>query len=96
MTTPSPLERAARVETEWILGPTAQPSKSSRKRAHAVLTAALDGPKDQYDCMDDVTIAVHAAICEDSPEECVEWRGACVKAVEAARAAILGEEARRG
>jgi hypothetical protein len=57
-----------------------------------MLAAALNGPKDQYDCMDDVTIAVHAAICEDSPEDCVEWRGACVKAVEAAREAILGAD----
>ena len=54
------------------------------------LAAALDGPNDQDDCMDDVTVAVHVALCEDSPEECVEWRGACVKAVEAARVAILG------
>lgn len=56
------------------------------------ITAALDGPKDQYDCMDDVTLAIHGAICEDSPEECVEWRGRCVKAAEAARAAVLGDE----
>ena len=55
-----------------------------------MLAAALNGPKDQYDCMDDVTLAVHVAICEDSPEDCVGWRGACVKAVEAVRDALLG------
>lgn len=54
------------------------------------LSAALNGPKDQYDCMDDVTLAIHGAICEDSPHECVEWRGRCVKAAEAARVALLG------
>jgi len=55
-----------------------------------VLVAALDAPKDQYDCMDDITIAVHSAICETSPEDCVAYRGPCVKAVEAARIALLG------
>lgn len=43
---------------------------------------------------DAIREAVHIAICEDSPEECVEWRGKCVKAAEAsARALGLGEEA---
>ena len=60
--------------------------------ARAVLAAGLNGPKDEYDCMDDVTISVHGAICEDSPEECVEWRGPCVKAVEAVRTAVLGRD----
>lgn len=26
---------------------------------------------------------IHIAICEDSPEDCAEWRGKCVKAAEA-------------
>lgn len=58
--------------------------------ARAELTAALNGPNDQYGVMDDVTIAVHAALCEDSPEDCVAWRGACVRAVEAVRTTITG------
>jgi hypothetical protein len=28
--------------------------------------------------------AAHAVICEDSLDDCLEWRGRCVKAVEAA------------
>lgn len=28
--------------------------------------------------------AIHIAICEGSPKDCVEWRGRCVKAAEAA------------
>lgn len=58
---------------------------------NTVLPAALTGPNDQYDVMDDITIAVHAALCDDSPEECVAWRGACVRAVEAVRDTILGD-----
>ena len=27
--------------------------------------------------------AVHAAICDDSPNECIEWGGNCVRAVDA-------------
>ncbi|MHD0300143.1 hypothetical protein RCF19_30005 [Rhodococcus qingshengii] len=29
------------------------------------------------------TAAVHAAICDDSPNECIEWGGKCVRAIEA-------------
>lgn len=59
--------------------------------ARAELTAALHGPKDQWNALDDVTIAVHSAICETSPEDCAAWRGACVRAVEALRTTITGE-----
>ena len=27
--------------------------------------------------------AVHAAICEDNLDDCIDWRGPCVKAVKA-------------
>lgn len=41
--------------------------------------------------------AAHAAICEENFDDCLEWRGKCVKAVEAAapiiRAAALREAA---
>lgn len=54
-----------------------------------MLAAALDGPADD-EGMDDVTMAIHVAICEGSPQECVEWRGACAKGAEAVRGAVLG------
>lgn len=39
--------------------------------------------------MDSATLAAHAAICEDSPEDCLEWEGRCIKAVEAAAPHII-------
>lgn len=33
--------------------------------------------------------ATHAAICEQNLEDCLEWRGRCVKAVEAAAPHML-------
>ena len=33
---------------------------------------------------DKAVVAVHRAICEDSLEECIEWDGRCVQAIEAA------------
>lgn len=33
--------------------------------------------------------AAHKAICEDDFDECLEWRGRCFKAVQAATAALL-------
>ncbi len=38
-----------------------------------------------------VELAVHRVLCEDAPGECAEWRGLCVRAVEAARPAIAAE-----
>jgi hypothetical protein len=35
--------------------------------------------------------AAHAAICEDSLNDCLEWHGRCVKAVEAAAPHMLAE-----
>lgn len=35
--------------------------------------------------------AAHRAICKDTYEECQEWRGKCVKAVEAAAPHILAQ-----
>lgn len=85
-------EETPRAEYDWntafLHGEEVEPASVYVSRR--TLAAALDGPKDHYDCMDDATIAVHGAVCESSPEECVEWRGPCVRAMEAARAAILG------
>lgn len=33
---------------------------------------------------DEAVEAAHRAICEDDLDECLEWRGKCVKALEAA------------
>jgi len=41
--------------------------------------------------LDKAIEAVHRAICEDSYEECLEWSGRCVKAIEAAAPYILGD-----
>jgi hypothetical protein len=35
--------------------------------------------------------AAHAAICEQNFDDCLEWRGRCVKAVEAAAPYMLAE-----
>jgi hypothetical protein len=34
--------------------------------------------------LDPIQAAIHAAICEDSPEECLDGEGLCVQAAEAA------------
>jgi len=36
-------------------------------------------------------LAIHVAICEDSPQHCNEWRGRCVKATEAVAPIIKRE-----
>lgn len=102
MTAPTPQPDAERVQGEVTAAvrrgaeAMAYEFGESLELAHDVefragLTAALNGPADD-EGMDDVTIAIHVALCEDSPNECIEWRGACVKAVEAARKALLGSD----
>lgn len=66
------------------------PTLAAGEMATAAITAALDVKEQHYGT--DMTVAmleIHGAICEDSPEDCLEYRGACVKAFEAARAALL-------
>lgn len=55
-----------------------------------ILAAALYAPTDTPD-MDPLTLAVHRAICEQSPDECMsEYSGDCVRATRATRNHILG------
>ena len=43
---------------------------------------------------DEAVVAAHAAICEENLDDCLEWRGKCVKAVEAA-APFIRSDAKR-
>jgi hypothetical protein len=45
---------------------------------------------------DEAVEAAHRAICEDDLEYCLDWRGKCVKAVEAAAPHMLAGFIREG
>ena len=40
--------------------------------------------------------AAHSAICEDNLDDCLEWRGRCVKAVEAAAPHMMAQAFEEG
>lgn len=40
---------------------------------------------------DEAVEAAHRAICDDGLDECLEWRGKCVKAVEAAAPYLIAD-----
>jgi CO dehydrogenase/acetyl-CoA synthase delta subunit len=43
---------------------------------------------DDPEIQERLILEAHRAICEDSYEECVEWRGRCVKSFEAMLSAL--------
>lgn len=55
----------------------------------AALVAALTGDPNEYG-MTDVTAAIHRAVCDDSPDECITEHGRCLLATAYLHDAILG------
>lgn len=56
--------------------------------ARDALVAALTGDPNEYG-MTDVTAAIHRAVCDDSPDECIAEHGRCLRATAYLRDALL-------
>ena len=82
------VERATRAITPHMDRAQVAHREDYSKWARDALVAALTGDPNEYG-MTDITAAIHRAVCDDSPDECISEHGRCLLATAYLRDALL-------